>query len=224
MMTATPPTPKTARAVPDTFRSCAALADAIDAVFADVLAQELADHVRPPIVLPTVDTLIAQARIVTGPAPVDTRLAPAVRAAGTAGRWTARAAWWLLGVTATGTVALLRGALVTAWRLAVGTRTAPAATVRTSDFLTATSDYIAQRGWRQFGLESDRGVCVLGAQRNLLRTGIGTRDTARQATAYLLQATGARTVPGWNDKLTRQQTQIHTGLRDAAALARANGD
>ncbi|MEU2874432.1 hypothetical protein ABZ769_35445 [Streptomyces olivoreticuli] len=222
-MTATAARPK---AMPATFQSEQALREAVDTVFADALAYALtpAPARRPGIDLPTVDELIAQAGIVTGPPPAT---APAFRsvitpAATTAARWSGRAAWWLLTTTAYGTALLLRGVLTTAWHLLTGPRNGQP--VRASEFLDATSDHITTRGWTRFALESEHGVCVIGAQRQLMRSGLGTSQDADRAAAYLRQATGARNIPRWNDRITHTDTAIHAGLREAAALARAAGD
>ncbi|MCM2424279.1 hypothetical protein [Streptomyces sp. RKAG293] len=228
----------TTTTLPSTFRSQSALAAAVDAVFVEALAEELtlalADAApdRPAIVLPDLDTLLAQAGIVTGPSAPDPR-APSrtshLAAAG--GHLAARAAWWLLKASVYATAVILRYVLVTSWRLLFGTGPTPTPAqprgreqLLPSEFLTATSAHIAERGWTQFTLASRRGVCLLGAEQALLQDGIGNRHTAERANSHLLQVTGARSVPRWNDRLTRQETQVHAALLNAAARARAAGE
>lgn len=223
--------------LPSTFWSQAMLAAAVDAVFADALAEELtlalpdAAPDRPAIVLPDLGTLLAQAGIVTGPAAPDLRAPSRTgRLAAAGGRLAARAAWWLLKAAAFATAVLLRYVIVTSWRLLAGTGPAPEPArprnqqLLPSEFLTATGEHLAERGWTQFTLSSRRGVCLLGAERALLAAGAGTADTAQRANAHLLQVTGARSVPRWNDRLTRQESHVHAALLKAAARARAAGE
>ncbi|MCZ4102654.1 hypothetical protein QMK19_36295 [Streptomyces sp. H10-C2] len=229
----------TTTTLPTTFWSQAALAAAVDAVFADALAAELAPTltdapVRPAVVLPTLDILLAQAGIVTGPSAPDPRTpSRTAHLAKAGGRLAGRAAWWLLKAAVYATAVILREIIVTSWHLFFGTdRTRQASPARPagramlpSDFLTATSQHITAAGWTRFTRQAPGGaVCVLGAERVLLRTGSGTPDTAARANAHLLQVTGARTVPGFNDGLTRRESQIHAALLNAAARARAAGE
>lgn len=232
---------------PQTFWSEAALAAAVDAAFAEALAEELADALadtaRPANALPDTDTLIRQAGIVTGPCPPDPRTPSATgRFLKKASILTARAAWWLLKHTTLFAAVLLVEVLRISWHLAVLAATpasadkpavpAPSAptvprsketgrSITTADFLEATSDRIKTRGWTQFVMESRQGVCILGAERDLIRSGTGTRATASQANGHLLAVTGSRSVPGWNDQLTRTEAQVHQALLVAAARARA---
>jgi hypothetical protein len=231
--------------IPATFRSEAALAEAVDAAFAEALAQELAavladEPALParPFGLPTTEALIAQAGIVTGPAPRDPRTpSPAAQhtkaAAVAGGKLAGRAAWWLLKATAYVTAVVVREVLVTAWQLVFGItpqeteQPAPDSSGRgilPSDFLTATSGEIEQRGWAQHTLQDSYGrVCVLGAQRALLKSGTGTARTAREANDHLLAVTNSWSVAWWNDRLTRQEQQVHAALLAAADRARAAG-
>ncbi|MDQ1013151.1 hypothetical protein QFZ82_007636 [Streptomyces sp. V4I23] len=201
---------------PRTFWSEAALAAAVDAAFAEALAEELAAALadaapaRSAIVLPDTDTLIRQAGIVTGPCPPDPRTPS------TTGRFlkkasiiTARAAWWLLKHTTLCVGVLLVGTLRIVWHLVAERRPSPDWAIAPADFLEATSEHVKTRGWTQFAMESRRGVCVLGAERDLIRSGTGTRATASQANSHLLAVTGARSVPAWNDQLTRTEAQVH---------------
>ncbi|MEV6654894.1 hypothetical protein [Streptomyces sp. NPDC051219] len=234
---------------PQTFWSEAALAAAVDAAFAEALAEELADALadttpaEPATALPDTDTLIRQAGIVTGPCPPDPRTPSASgRLLKKASIITARAAWWLLKYTALFAGVLLVEVVRISWHLAVLAATpasadksavpAPSAptvpqpkgtgrSITTADFLEATSDRIKARGWSQHNYEDRRGVCILGAQRDLIRSGTGTRATASQANSHLLAVTGARFVPVWNDQLTRTEAQVHQALLVAAARARA---
>jgi hypothetical protein len=148
-VTTTPTSIRPARparpAAPATFWSETALAAAVDAAFADALAQELADVLTDaapteaaaaaaagdadvvvrPFGLPTTDALIAQAGIATGPAPRDPRTpSPAVlrtrRAAAAGGKVAGRAAWLLLKTAAYVTALIAREVLVMAWQLAFG--------------------------------------------------------------------------------------------------------
>ncbi|MFI9588263.1 hypothetical protein ACIHCQ_42260 [Streptomyces sp. NPDC052236] len=235
--------------IPSTFRSEAALAAAVDAAFAEALVQELAAALaeeapaRRPFNLPDTDTLVAQAGIVTGPCPPDPHapspIAQFTKQAATAGgRLAGRAAWWLLKATAYATAVVLREVIVLTWQLVFGTSSSPVPqleqapptrptgrAILASSFLEATSEEIGHRGWTQRRLENSLGqVCVRGAELSLIRSGTGTHNTARRANHHLLQVTGARSVPRWNDRLTRQEAQIHTALLAAAARARAAGE
>lgn len=212
---------------PRTFWSEAALAAAVDAAFAEALADELAAALadaapaRPAITLPDTDSLIRQAGIVTGPCPPDPRTPLTTgRFLKKASIMTARAAWWLLKHTTLCAGILLVGTLRTAWHLTAEPKPSPHRSLAPADFLQATSEHIKSRGWTQFAIESHRGVCILGAQRDLIRSGTGTCATASQANGHLLAVTGARSVPGWNDQLTRTETQVHQALLAAAARAR----
>ncbi|MBT2439802.1 hypothetical protein J7E93_06635 [Streptomyces sp. ISL-36] len=213
---------------PRTFWSEAALAAAVDAAFAEALAEELAAALadaapaRPAIVLPDTDTLIRQAGIVTGPCPPDPCTPSATgRFLKKASIIAARAAWWLLKHTTLCAGVLLVGALRVTWHLAAERRPSPDRAIAPADFLEATSEHIKTRGWTQFVMESRRGVCILGAERDLIRSGTGTRATASEANGHLLAVTGSRSVPGWNDQLTRTEAQVHQALLVAAARARA---
>lgn len=225
----------TTMTVPNTFLSEAAVGAAVDEAFADALAQELAAVFAParqPIVLPDVDTLIAQAGIVTGPCPPDARNSSlTARAAKTGARLAGRATWWLIKGAVYVTAVVVRELATAVWHLL----TAPPARPQLeeahaqqpplpSDFLEATSDEITRSGWTQFQLQSSRGVCVIGAERALLRASAATQDTAKRANDHLLAVTGARSLPTWNDRLTRSQDQIHAALLAAAARARAAGE
>ncbi|WP_141747254.1 DUF6197 family protein [Streptomyces agglomeratus] len=213
---------------PRTFWSEAALAAAVDAAFAEALAEELAAALadatpaRPAITLPDTDTLIRQAGIVTGPCPSDPHTPSATgRFLKKASVITARAAWWLLKHTTLCAGVLLVGALRVTWHLAAERMPSPDRAIAPADFLEATSEHIKTRGWTQFVMESRRGVCLLGAERDLIRSGTGTRATASEANTHLLVATGSRSLPGWNDQLTRTEAQVHQALLVAAARARA---
>ncbi|THA28259.1 hypothetical protein E4198_00145 [Streptomyces sp. RKND-216] len=234
-----------APAVPRTFRSEKALATAVDAVFADALAQELADALADdapgtgrPFGLPTTGVLIAQAGIATGPAAPDPRSpSPAVQAvrrgAAVGGRWAGRAAWWLLKTAACATAVLTREALAIGWQMVFGTAlpgTARPAELEAvprptaSAFLKATSDRLQVAGWSQHALHTATGSCVLGAERDLIADGAGTRRTATRANGHLCAVTGAWSVSAWNDALARREDQVHAALLAAAARARAAGD
>lgn len=222
--------------LPAMFRSEAALAAAVDAAFADALAEEMATALRTEIPaaetpgvparafgLPSTEVLIAQAGIVTGPAPRGP--SPTAQHAKTAARvgggFACRAAWWLLKTTAWS----LREILSLAWQLVVGPapRDVPPPMLP-SDFLAATSQEIVRRGWTQRTRQDSYGqVCMLGAELALIKEGTGTLDTAHEANDHLLAVTGARSVPRWNDHLRRQEEQVHAALLAAAARARAAG-
>ncbi|MCX4826078.1 hypothetical protein OG883_41140 [Streptomyces sp. NBC_01142] len=219
---------------PRTFWSEAALAAAVDAAFAEALAEELAAPAsdRPAIGLPDTETLIRQAGIATGPCPRDPR-EPSGRGQllKKASVFTLRAAWWLLKHTSLFAIAA-PVEVIRLWRFATPSTPAshepvPQPAPRTgravtpADFLQATSDHIKTRGWTQHLLKSQRGVCMLGAQRSLIRGGTCTRTTAAEANTHLLAVTGARSVPRWNDRLTRTEAQVHDALLAAAARARA---
>lgn len=231
--------------VPRTFRSETVLAAAVDAVFADALAQELAAALADdapvsgrPFGLPTTDVLIAQAGIATGPCAPDPHApSPAAQAvrngATTGGRWASRAAWWLLKTAAYATAVLTREALAIGWQLAFGTAlpgTARPAELETgprptaSAFLEATSDRLQAAGWTQHTLSTTTGMCVLGAERDLIRQGEGARRTAARANTHLCAVTGTWSVPRWNDALARREHQVHAALLAAAARARNAGD
>ncbi|MEU4496949.1 hypothetical protein AB0F96_26775 [Streptomyces sp. NPDC023998] len=224
---------------PRTFWSEAALAAAVDAAFAEALAEELAAALadpapdRPAIVLPDTETLIRQAGIATGPCPPDRREPSAGgQLLKKASVVTLRAAWWLLQHTSLFAGAVLVELIRLGWNLAFNpSAPAPAQPVpqpapRTgravtpADFLEATSGHIKTRGWTQHVVESQRGVCIRGAQLSLIRCGTGTRTTASAANSHLLAVTGARSVPRWNDRLTRTEAQVHDALLAAAARAR----
>ncbi|MBT2393375.1 hypothetical protein J7E87_29140 [Streptomyces sp. ISL-1] len=223
---------------PRTFWSQAALAAAVDAAFAEALAEELAvaladtGPARPAIVLPDTETLIRQAGIVTGPCPPD---ASEPSAGGQllkkASVFTLRAAWWLLKHTTLFAIAA-PVEIIRLWHFAATPSTpasrepAPQPARRTgravtpADFLQATSDHIKTHGWTQHVMESQRGVCIRGAQLSLIRCGTGTRTTASAANTHLLAVTGGRSVPRWNDGLVRTEAQVHDALLAAAARAR----
>ncbi|GAA2350561.1 DUF6197 family protein [Streptomyces violaceusniger] len=225
--------------IPSTFRSETALAAAVDAAFAEALAQELEavlaeEPASPrPFDLPDTETLIVQSGIITGPCPPDPHIpSPAAQiakhTAQTGGRLALRAAWWLLRHTTLLTTAAVVGILRLGWHIIANPKTPQAlpqsAPVTPSEFLEATSRHITEHGWTQHVLEDDRGVCVLGAERALIRSGTGTRRTARQANTHIRQITGALTIPAWNDRLARREDQIHAALLAAAARARAAGE
>lgn len=226
-------------AAPRTFWSEAALAAAVDAVFAEALAEELTAALAdltpepPAIVLPDTETLIRQAGIITGPCPPDPpRPSAGGRLLKKTALFTVQAAWWLLKYTVLFAVAA-PVEIIRVWRYAA-TPTAPAAPkvlpqptprtgrqISTADFLEATSEHIKARGWTQHVLASQHGVCAIQAERELIRSGIGSRTTAAEANRHLLAVTGARSVPLWNDGLRRTETQVHHALLAAAARARA---
>ena len=234
--------------LPATFRSEASLAAAVDAAFAEALAQELAavlagepaaptSPAQPAIVLPDTDTLIRQAGIVTGPCDPDPR-APsrtglALRAGG---RNAGRAAGWLL--TTAGALAL-RGAIAAADHLLDHPEpptphaeepahlTAPGEDPAPSDLLDAASAEIHRRGWTQGALETTAGaVCIHGAERALLHAGYGDHHTIRRANHHLARTLWIppKCIPAWNDQHDRTENQIHTALLTAAARARAAGE
>jgi hypothetical protein len=232
-------------AVPRTFRSETALAAAVDAVFADALAQELAVALADdapgtgrPFGLPDTGALIAQAGIATGPCPPEPRTpsptAQAVRrGAAVGGRWAGRVAWWLIKTASYATAVLTREVLAIGWQMVFGTAlpgTAGRAEIEAaprpvaSAFLEATSDRLQVAGWTQHALHTATGMCVLGAERDLIREGAGTRRAAARANAHLCAVTGAWSVPRWNDGLARREDQVHAALLAAAARARAAGD
>ncbi|MEU3189494.1 hypothetical protein ABZ686_02365 [Streptomyces sp. NPDC006992] len=216
--------------LPDTFRSETALAGAVDAAFAEALAEELAAAMTAPqesapaqVRLPDTDVLIAQAGIATGPCPPDPKTpSRSGRAARTALRLAGRAAWWLVKgavcVTALVLVQTVRGLR----QLSAPAPPEPAP--RASDFLAATSAHLTEVGWTQYRLTSPAGRCLIGAERDLIRTGTGTAEVAARANDYLRASAGCRSIPLWNDGLTRREEHIHTALYRAAARARAAGD
>ncbi|WP_316779624.1 DUF6197 family protein [Streptomyces sasae] len=135
-----------APAAPRTFWSDAALAAAVDAVFAEALAEEMAaafrestpaehtagvgtpaqypedDDVRPGIVivLPDTDILIREAGIVTGPCPPDPRVpSRSGQAARAAGRHALRAAWVLLKYTTLFTAGTLAVTVRVLWDILI---------------------------------------------------------------------------------------------------------
>ncbi|WP_329583635.1 DUF6197 family protein [Streptomyces sp. NBC_01361] len=227
---------------PRTFWSETALAAAVDAAFAEALAEELAAVLsdaapsKPAIALPDTDILIREAGIATGPCQPDPRRPSASgRFLKKTAHLAARAAWWLLKHTALVTGILLINTLRISWLLgaaALGANKPAASTpaipqvtetgrsITTADFLEATSDRIKSRGWTQHAFENQHGVCILGAERDLIRSGTGTQATASQANSHLRAVTGARFVPVWNDALTRTEEQVHDALLAAAARAR----
>ena len=218
--------PATATA-PRTFWSEASLTAAVDAAFAEALAEELAAALaadtpaRPAIVLPDTDTLIRQAGVVTGPCPPDPRVPSATgRFLKKASLVAARAAWLLLKHTTHTAGVLLADALHTPQSHPAELPN-PDQDVSSADFLEATSEHIKSRGWTQYAMEYRHGVCVLGAQRDLIRSGRGTRATASAANSHLRAVTGSRSVSGWQDRLTRNEAQVHQALLAAAARARA---
>ncbi|MEU5108200.1 hypothetical protein AB0H07_39085 [Streptomyces sp. NPDC021354] len=230
--------PATATIAPRTFWSEAALAAAVDAAFAEALANELAAALADDapdsagIVLPDTETLIRQAGVVTGPCPPDPRVpSPAAQrlkhTAHTGVRLAARAAWWLLRTTTLVTVTAAAGILRLSWHIIANPQAAPQpqpAPITPSGFLEATSRYIKDHGWTQHALTDHRGVCIYGAEHGLIRSGTGTRRTAHQANIHLRHVTGALTIPTFNDWLTRRESQIHAALLTAAARARAAGE
>lgn len=234
--TATPPAPRT-------FWSEAALAAAVDAVFAEALAEELAAAFRdeapadtaPPddaraIVLPDTDILIREAGIATGPCPPDPRIpSRSGQLARTAGRFAARAAWVLLKYTTLFAAGVLVVSVRVLWDLLTPS-TAPqleAASpeklraLKAADFLEATSETIKARGWIQGEEVSADGVCVIGAENTLVWSDPASRKTASDANAYLRSVIGRRSIPRWNDNLQRTEEQVHRALLVAAARARA---
>ncbi|MBL1086803.1 hypothetical protein JK359_33400 [Streptomyces actinomycinicus] len=237
-------------AAPRTFWSEAALAAAVDAVFAEALVEELAAafrdepsaepaitddaHQAPVIVLPDTDTLIRQAGIATGPCPPDPRIPTrSGQLARTAGRCAARAAWVLLKYSTLFAAGVLVCSIRLLWDLTfprAGTtrqlETAPdprpeaVRALRAADFLQATSETIRVRGWMQGDFVTPDGVCVIGAERELVHSGYASRKTATDANVYLRSVIGRRSIPRWNDNLQRTEEQVHRALLAAAERAR----
>ncbi|MGW4784928.1 DUF6197 family protein [Streptomyces sp. NPDC004230] len=239
---ATPPAPRT-------FWSEAALAAAVDAVFAEALAEELAAAFRdetpteppaeydvrraPEIVLPDTDSLIRQAGIVFGPCPPDPRVpSRSGQAARAVGRIAARAAWVLLKYSTLFAAGVLFVSVRLVWDVLAPAKSnvpqlAAAApppeavrALKAADFLQATSDTIQARGWTQGNLVSQHGVCAIGAERELVRTGHASRKTAADANVYLRAVIGQRSISHWNDNLRRTEEQVHRALLTAAERAR----
>ncbi|MFE2693647.1 DUF6197 family protein [Streptomyces mirabilis] len=221
-------------AAPRTFWSESVIAAAVDAVFAEALAQELAAVLeddapaRPAIVLPDTDLLIAQAGIATGPCPPDlrtpSRSGHVLRAAGT---FAARAAWWLLKHATFFAASALGHGLRLVWDITVNpqpSRPAPRPetlrALKAADFLEATSEHIRERGWTQHALVSARGVCMIGAERELIRAGAASRKTAAAANVHVHAVIGGVGIPWWNDRLRRTEEQVHQALLTAAERAR----
>ncbi|MFJ2007947.1 DUF6197 family protein [Streptomyces chartreusis] len=227
---------------PRTFWSETALAAAVEAVFAEVLAEELAaafsddtsaepaaDEAAPGIVLPDTETLIREAGIVTGPCPPDphvaTRSEQLVRTVGT---FAGRAAWLLLKYSTLFAAGVVIVSVRVLWDL-FGPSGAPqlespetVRALKAADFLEATSETIRDRGWTQGTFVAPSGaVCTEGAQRELLRSGVASRRTAAAANTHLRSVIGRRSIPGWNDNHLRTEEQVHQALLTAAERARA---
>ncbi|MFF7764252.1 DUF6197 family protein [Streptomyces griseorubiginosus] len=228
---------------PRTFWSEAALAAAVDAVFAEALAEELAAAFHddtlddtppvdeaPAIVLPPTDVLIREAGITTGPCPPDPRLpSRSGQITRTAGRFAARAAWLLLKYTTLFAAGVLVVSVRVLWSLVIPS-TAPQLEVaspetlralKAADFLEATSETIKARGWIQGEYSSPDGVCIRGAQRELAAADPASRKTVSDANTYLRSVVGTRSIPRWNDNLHRTEEQVHRALLAAAERARA---
>ncbi|MEU0390475.1 DUF6197 family protein [Streptomyces chartreusis] len=234
--TATPTAPRT-------FWSEAALAAAVDAVFAEALAEELAAAFRddapadttpaddaPAIVLPDTDTLIRQAGIATGPCPPDPRIpSRSGQMTHTASRFAARAAWVLLKYSTLFAAGVLVASVRVLWHLLTPSKAPQLEAVpperlralKAADFLEATSETIKARGWIQGEYSSPDGVCILGAERELVWSDVASRKTSSDANVYLRSVIGRRSIPRWNDNLHRTEEQVHRALLAAAERARA---
>ncbi|EPH46879.1 hypothetical protein ABT390_33945 [Streptomyces aurantiacus] len=221
---------------PRTFWSGEALAAAVDEVFAEALAEELTTALndpgraaRPAIVLPDTDTLITQAGIVTGPCPPDPPAPSALEdRLHTAAGLGKQAAWLLLKYT----LLTLTSPLWLGLRLLVHALASPPPpalapspeqqqALKAAEFLELTSQYIHERGWTQHTLSSHRGVCVIGAERDLIRARAASRTTARDANTHLQAVIGTAYIPWWNDRFRRTEAQVHQALLTAAERARA---
>jgi hypothetical protein len=229
-----------ARSTADANMAELALAAAIDAVFRDAIALDvaagIANPTRQPIQLPDIDTLIYQAGIATGPCLPDPRTpSPAARHAKAGASLVGRATWWLIKGGIYVTAVVVRELTSVVLELLVGKPTPqpelepapaqqPPRPVRPSDFLLKTSDHLRDRGWTQFRLESSRGLCVIGAERSLIGDGVGSHEIAQRANTHLLAVVRGWSVPSWNDRLSRREDQVHEALRAAAARARAAGE
>lgn len=223
----------------------AELAAAIDAVFADALAADVAAGIadrtplqapalrtaHPLVTLPT-DELVDQAGIATGPCPPDPHIpSPTIQYAKAGIRVAGRVTWWLVKGSVYVTAVIVRELTSVVWELITNKpapqpelEPAPVQPMRPSDFLLKTSEHLRDRGWTQFRLEDSRGLCVIGAERSLISSGVGSREIAQRANDHLLAVVRSWTVPTWNDRLTRNEDQIHEALRAAAARARAAGE
>lgn len=232
-------------AAPRTFWSEAALAAAVDAVFAEALAEELAaafldeapagtptPDETPAIVLPATDILIREAGIITGPCPPDPRVpSRSGQLARTAGTFAARAAWVLLKYSTLFTASVLVVGMRVLWNLLIPStasapqpEAAPPETLRAlkaADFLDATSETIRARGWIQGDYSSSDGVCVIGAENALVWSDPASRKAASDANRYLRSVIGRRRIPRWNDHMHRTEEQVHHALLAAAERARA---
>jgi hypothetical protein len=238
--------PAASTATPRTFWSEEALAAAVDAVFADALAEELAAAFRdeapadtapaddtPAIVLPDTDILIREAGIDTGPCPPDPRIpSRSGQLARTAGKFAVRAAWVLLKYSTLFAAGVLVVAVRVLWDILIPSRSsapqleaAPppeaARALKAADFLEATSETIKARGWIQGDYDSSDGVCILGAENALVWSDSAGRKTSSDANVYLRSVIGRRSIPRWNDSLHRTEEQVHRALLAAAARARA---
>lgn len=231
-----------APAAPRTFWSETALAAAVDAVFAEALAEELAAAFRdeapetapaedaPAIVLPDTDTLIREAGITTGPCPPDPRSpSRSGQVARTAGTFAVRAAWLLLKYSTLFAAGVLVVSVRVLWHLltpssAPQLEAAPppeaVRALKAADFLEATSETIKTRGWIQREEVSADGVCIIGAENTLVWSDPASRKTASDANAYLRSVIGRRSIPRWNDHLHRTEEQVHRALLAAAERAR----
>ncbi|ONK09279.1 hypothetical protein [Streptomyces sp. MP131-18] len=223
----------------------AELAAAIDAVFSDALAADVAAGIadrpllsapasrtaHPLVTLPTND-LVDQVGIAAGPCPPDPRTpSPTIQYAKAGTRVAGRVTWWLVKGSIYVTAIVVRELTSAVWELITNKpapqpqlESAPVQPMRPSDFLLKTSEHLRDRGWTQFRLEDSRGLCVIGAERSLIGDGVGSREIAERANEHLLAVVRGWSVPSWNDRLSRREDQVHEALRAAAGRARAAGE
>jgi hypothetical protein len=114
------------------------------------------------------------------------------------------------------------------WVLAVPLlrRTAAGRTVSVAEHLELTALVIERWGWAQNRYRSRSGRrCILGAQAALYRLGYGDEDTITAAGRRIQQVLTDRKISQpfheWNDGPGRDQCEVLTLLRTAAANARA---
>ncbi|MEU1787096.1 hypothetical protein ABZ553_14725 [Streptomyces sparsogenes] len=153
------------------------------------------------IKLPPVDELIAQAGIVTGPAP---RRKKAQERGLPGGVWR----------------------ILPDWALSV--RRGPRRQVTVTEHLQLTALVIQRYGWARGSLRTRSGRrCILGAQAVLYRLGYGDQDTAMAAGRVmdrLLWARGIRChYHEWNDHAGRTEGEVLYLLREAIGAASAAG-
>lgn len=156
---------------------------------------------RNTIGLPPVDELIAQAGIVTGPAPRQTK-----------DRSLPGGVWKMLPD----------------WALAA--RRGPRRQITVTEHLQLTALVIQRYGWCSSGLRSRSGRrCILGAQAVLYRLGYGDQDTAMAAGRVMdriLRARGLRSgwsYHEWNDMPGRTEGEVLCLLREAITAASEAG-